>query len=146
MGEVYACFTDSRGQNYELIEGYRDRIKPDWRNMFTPPVQAFSADYLATVAGAQPILKPMFADFDRKKQRFDLRFFHHNLNRMTLRDLGYISKAAGFETLAIIAWPNVADVSQLSCETLAQVQANYPSVTLNDLLARRVWVLLKKPE
>ncbi len=84
--------------------------------------------------------------FRPQEAEVDLRFFHNNLNRMTLRDLRRMCDESGFETISIIEWPTPGDIAEINTETLRQVRANYPGATLNDLLMRRVWVILRKPE
>lgn len=32
--ETFTVFVDSKGNKYDLLEGYRDLIKPGWQNMF----------------------------------------------------------------------------------------------------------------
>ena len=48
--EVFGHFRDSRGHQYPLSDGLRDRLKPDWRKMFEPPVQKSQHISGATIA------------------------------------------------------------------------------------------------
>lgn len=91
-------------------------------------------------------------DFERLVRQYrpseaeqDLRFFHQNLNRMTLADLRSICARVGFQPLAILEWPQRDDLLAIGPDTLDQVRELYPTVTPKDLLCRSVWVALRKP-
>ena len=73
------------------------------------------------------------------------RFYKHNLNRMSLKDLEAYCKNAGFEIIALVDW-KVNNFANLNHTILRQSKANYPTLTINDLLANSVYVLLKKPQ
>jgi len=48
--DVFGHFRDSRGHEYPLIDGLRDRLKPDWRTMFQPPPETSRRVSSATTA------------------------------------------------------------------------------------------------
>ncbi len=72
-------------------------------------------------------------------------FFYHSLNRLTLADLKYYTESAGFEILGLIPWHFKHDLGSIDQTVLNQIKELYPKVTLNDLLSRSIWILLKKP-
>ena len=74
-----------------------------------------------------------------------MRFFTRNLNRMSYADLRRYVREAGLELVAFLPWYNRNDEKRMSRDVLAHVQALYPTVTAEDLLARNVWVVLSKP-
>jgi len=74
------------------------------------------------------------------------RFFTRNLNRMSHDDLRRGAKDAGLELLAFLPWFDRFDERLLDREILESVQALYPAVTAEDLLARDVRVLVGKPD
>jgi SAM-dependent methyltransferase len=73
-------------------------------------------------------------------------FFEHSLNRMTLADLASACERAGFETLARVPWVGRDRLRWLSSDSLARAKQRYPGLTVLDLMADTVWVLLRKPE
>jgi ubiquinone/menaquinone biosynthesis C-methylase UbiE len=73
-------------------------------------------------------------------------FFDHSLNRMTLADLASACERAGFETSALVPWVGRDRLRWLSSDSLAWAQQRYPGLTVLDLMADTVWVLLRKPE
>ena len=75
----------------------------------------------------------------------DLRFYHMNLNRMTLADLRVGCETAGFSILSIVEWPEIGDAPYIDSTVLDQVRRHYPTATLNDLLVRRVWLAAMRP-
>jgi len=48
--DVFGHFQDSRGHEYPLLDGLRDRLKPNWRAMFEPPAQKSQHISEATIA------------------------------------------------------------------------------------------------
>ena len=64
---------------------------------------------------------------------------------MTLADLKVYTESAGFEILELIPWHSKHDLGSIDQTVLNQIRDRYPNVTLNDLLSRSVWILLKKP-
>lgn len=92
-------------------------------------------------------------DFERyvrtyRPQELDvaLRFYHQSLNRMTLADLRHYCETAGFGILALLEWHEKEDFQAVNCTVLSQCQVYYPSASVNDLLSRSIWLLLKKPQ
>ena len=74
-----------------------------------------------------------------------LNFYYKCLNRMTMSELVQYSKEAGFELLDIQCWKNKDDMVTIDEIIVSQCKDIYPSLTINDLLSKIVWVLLKKP-
>jgi SAM-dependent methyltransferase len=74
-----------------------------------------------------------------------LRFFDQSLNRMTLADLRSTVSDAGLELLAAIPWSERTLVARLTPEVLREVRRNYPSATVEDLLATFVAVVVQRP-
>lgn len=74
-----------------------------------------------------------------------LRFFRESLNRVTLADLGAAIEAAGLELLALVPWFDRSLIQRLSAQVLHEVRRNYPSATVEDLLATFVAVVVRKP-
>lgn len=92
------------------------------------------------------------SDFEAYLRRFRpdeadvaLRYYHNNLNRMSFADLRRVCDDCGFKIIAIIEWPDTSGLAEIDATTLRQAQSNYPKVTINDLMARRAWVLVQKP-
>ncbi len=76
----------------------------------------------------------------------DLRFYTRNLNRLTHLDLDRIARSCGYDVLAILPWPSIDDLAQVDVATLRQVRQHHADVSLGDLLARSVWVVLRRPD
>jgi 2-polyprenyl-3-methyl-5-hydroxy-6-metoxy-1,4-benzoquinol methylase len=74
-----------------------------------------------------------------------LRFNREALNRLTLAGLRESIDAAGLELLALIPWVDRKLVADLTPEVLAEVRANHPTATANDLLATFVSVVARRP-
>ena len=74
-----------------------------------------------------------------------LRFFDYNLNRMSFAEVGRICGPVGFEIVDRVEWVNADDLAELDTAALDEVRDYYPTVTIKDLIARRAWVLLRKP-
>lgn len=72
------------------------------------------------------------------------RFYRFNLNRMTLAECGGYARAAGFETLSLLATPDERHRAAATPEILRQVSARYPSATIGDLAAPSIRLLLGK--
>jgi SAM-dependent methyltransferase len=73
-------------------------------------------------------------------------FFEHSLNRMTLADLASACERAGFETSALVPWVGRDRLRWISPDTLAWARQRHPGLTVLDLMADTVWVLLRRPE
>jgi SAM-dependent methyltransferase len=73
-------------------------------------------------------------------------FFDHSLNRMTLADLASACDRAGFETSALVPWVDRDRLRWLSSDSLEWAKQRHPGLTILDLMADSVWVLLRKPE
>ena len=73
------------------------------------------------------------------------RFLDESLNRMTLADLQAAISGSGLELLAVIPWYERALVPRLTPEVLNDVRREYPTATLDDLLATFVAVIARKP-
>jgi len=80
-----------------------------------------------------------------REEEVATRFFTRNLNRMSHADLHAAVSGAGLELLAFLPWYDPFDERHLDRVVLADVQVHHPPVTAEDLLARNVWVLLRKP-
>lgn len=80
-----------------------------------------------------------------KELKVALNFYHESLNRMTIAELMQYSKEVGFEVLDMHCFKRIDALKIIDKSVFDQCQKNYPSVTLNDLLSRTVWILLKKP-
>jgi 2-polyprenyl-3-methyl-5-hydroxy-6-metoxy-1,4-benzoquinol methylase len=75
-----------------------------------------------------------------------LPFFTKSLNRMTLAEAQEYVLGAGFEILAFCPWPSAKDLEEISPDILSQCKRLYPSVTIQDLISRVVWLSLRKPD
>jgi 2-polyprenyl-3-methyl-5-hydroxy-6-metoxy-1,4-benzoquinol methylase len=73
------------------------------------------------------------------------RFYRGSLNRMTQVDLRDAIGAAGLERVAIVPWNQRALLIEATTEVLAEVRANYPRATLEDLLGTFVVVVARQP-
>lgn len=74
-----------------------------------------------------------------------LEFYNNNLNRLTISQLTKISKEIGFEVLDLHAFNTINDLCIIDKTIFNQCKNNYPTLTINDLISRTVWILLKKP-
>jgi 2-polyprenyl-3-methyl-5-hydroxy-6-metoxy-1,4-benzoquinol methylase len=74
-----------------------------------------------------------------------LGFVREALNRLTLAGLDAALRAAGLEVLAVVPWVDRKLVADLTPEVLAEVRANHPTATANDLLATFVSVVARRP-
>ena len=91
------------------------------------------------------------SDFERyiKRHRPDecevaVDFYRNGLNRMTLADLRRCVDRIGFETL-ILSVHRRKGKRFVTRSVLAECQVNYPTLTIDDLVAHNVRVLLRKP-
>ncbi|MFC1499692.1 methyltransferase domain-containing protein [Candidatus Zixiibacteriota bacterium] len=84
--------------------------------------------------------------FRPREEEVALRFFTRNLNRMSHDDMRRSVKEAGLELVTFLPWYDPCDERLLDRDILSSVQALYPSVAAEDMLARNVWVLLRKPD
>lgn len=84
-------------------------------------------------------------EFRPREEEVAMRFFTRNLNRMSHENPRALVQEAGLELVTFLPWYDRFDERHLDREILASVQALYPSVTAEDLLARDVRVLLRKP-
>jgi len=85
-------------------------------------------------------------EFRPREEEVAMRFFTRNLNRMSHDDLHSSIQEAGLELMTFLPWYDPFDERHLDRDVLESVLALYPSVTPEDLLARNVWVLLRKPD
>lgn len=69
--------------------------------------------------------------------------FNRTLNRMTMADLKDTVRNAGFEMR--VFRPITDSTKRIARKVMAQCKANYPSLSMADLLTCCVWFLLKKP-
>ena len=74
-----------------------------------------------------------------------LRFYDESLNRMTIADLSGAIEAAGLEPLAVVPWSQRSLVPLLTPDVLLEVRQNYPTATIEDLLATFVSVVVRRP-
>jgi SAM-dependent methyltransferase len=74
-----------------------------------------------------------------------IRFYEHNLNRLTLTDMKRFAVESGLEPLSIIPWYAKSNLSSIDERTLIQVRGNYGTASVEDLLAGKVWCLFEKP-
>ena len=65
QGRAMGRFEDSRGCSLPLIEGLRDRLKPEWRRMFQPPSEASGAPDNAAAAARLDSRRERVACADR---------------------------------------------------------------------------------
>lgn len=93
------------------------------------------------------------ADYEEYVKRFRPReadmamgVYHNALNRMTHADLKAKALASGLEVVAIVPWPNQEHVKALSEQTFSVAVENYPKLSVLDMVAPFVWVLLRKPK
>jgi SAM-dependent methyltransferase len=70
------------------------------------------------------------------------RFFR-TLNRLTLAELTQVTVSAGFRVIELFA--SAGDWKEVAHAIFVQSKANYPTLTLTDLTANNVWILLEKP-
>jgi SAM-dependent methyltransferase len=74
-----------------------------------------------------------------------LRFYRESLNRMTQADLRAAISGAGLELVALLPWYQRRLLDEAGPTVLAEVRANHPGVTIEDLLATFVVVVARKP-
>jgi SAM-dependent methyltransferase len=65
------------------------------------------------------------------------------INRLTLTELTQVVVNAGFKMIELFA--SVGDWKEVTHTIFVQSKANYPTLTLTDLTANNVWILLEKP-
>jgi SAM-dependent methyltransferase len=73
-----------------------------------------------------------------------LRFYRESLNRMTQADLRAAVAGAGLDLLALLPWYQRRLLDDATPAVLAEVRANYPGATIEDLLATFVVVVARK--
>lgn len=91
------------------------------------------------------------ADFSRyldeirpqEKERA-LSFYRKGLNRMTLHDLKVQIEKSGLELISILPFTKEQHLRMVDEKTLRQSQRHYPNLTLLDLAAPRVFVIVRK--
>jgi SAM-dependent methyltransferase len=86
------------------------------------------------------------AEIRPTEAEYALRFYRESLNRMTLADLRAAISGAGLELVALLPWYQRKLLDTASPELLAEVRANHPGVTIDDLLATFVVVVARKPD
>jgi SAM-dependent methyltransferase len=74
-----------------------------------------------------------------------LRFYRENLNRLALLDLRLAVSHSGLELVALLPWLDRVLVPDLTPQILSEAQRAYPAVTVEDLLATMVSVVVRKP-
>jgi 2-polyprenyl-3-methyl-5-hydroxy-6-metoxy-1,4-benzoquinol methylase len=72
----------------------------------------------------------------------EYRFFR-TINRFTISQLAEIATAAGFEIIEVFA--PVSGWDKVTGAIYREARRNYPNVSLADLTATNVWLLLRKP-
>ena len=90
-----------------------------------------------------------YVDQFRKDEALqDLSFYNNNLNRMTIPGLLRMTKEAGFDLMEIIKWSNTKLIPDIlnDPQIYAQCRENYSTVTLDDLITDKIWLLLRKKE
>jgi len=80
-----------------------------------------------------------------KELKVALNFYHESLNRMTIAELMQYSKEVGFEVMDMHCFKCVDNLRVIDKIMFEQCKNIYPSVTLNDMVSRIIWVLLRKP-
>lgn len=73
----------------------------------------------------------------------EYRFFR-TINRLTIAELTQVAVNAGFKIIELFA--PTADWKEVTHSIFVQSKTNYPTLTLTDLTATNIWLLLKKPE
>jgi hypothetical protein len=73
------------------------------------------------------------------------RFYRESLNRMTLADLRAAISQARLEPLAIVPWFDRSLIKRMPSTAVADVQSNYSTATVEDLLATFVVVIARRP-
>lgn len=92
-------------------------------------------------------------DFDRYKAQYhsdevDLAKirFYRTINRMTISDFKEYAIMSGFEIVEfVVTGRGLETLEDIDLGFFKQCRENYPSVTINDIIGDRIWVLLKKP-
>ncbi len=79
-----------------------------------------------------------------EKADIAMSFYNNGINRMTIHDLKSYSNTAGFEILSLIEYPKEQHLRMMNKSILEMAKANYPTVTLNDLITTKIIVVLKK--
>ena len=72
----------------------------------------------------------------------EYRFFR-TMNRLTLVELTQVAVSAGFQVIELFT--SAGDWKEVIHSIFVQSKANYPTLTLTDLTASNVWILLEKP-
>jgi SAM-dependent methyltransferase len=86
--------------------------------------------------------------FRKDEASQDLSFYNNNLNRMTIRDMMSMTEKAGFDIIEILKWsstkliPDILNDPQIYC----QCRENYSTITLDDLITEKIWMLLRKKD
>ncbi len=91
------------------------------------------------------------ADFEKyvshlrplEKER-SVSYFSNGLNRMTLADLKFQYKKAGFQNINILPFTKEQHVRMVNQEILEQTQVHYPNLTMLDLVAPKVIIIATK--
>jgi len=67
---------------------------------------------------------------------------------MTIPGLLRMTKEAGFDLMEIIKWSNTKLIPDIlnDPQIYAQCRENYSTVTLDDLITDKIWLLLRKKE
>ena len=73
-----------------------------------------------------------------------LRFYRESLNRMTLADLRAAVAGANLELLALVPWFDRSLLPGVPPDAVDEVRRNYPTATLDDLLATFVTVVARR--
>ncbi len=91
------------------------------------------------------------ADFEKFNEKFQpqwmkpaLSFYFNGINRMTQCDFIKYTNDSGLELLSLIQYPKEQYVRMVNKQILDMAQANYPNLTLNDLISQRIIAIHQK--
>jgi hypothetical protein len=144
----FAGFIDEKCNEFKLVEGLRDAVKPGWQWVLHPDKDELPNEREA-LAGLHVLLGSR--DFERYLARFRpaeveraMNFYRGSLNRMTIGDIERHSTEAGLKTLAFIPFTEKAHAEFLAASVFRIARENYPTLTIQDLSAPFVPVVQAK--
>ena len=73
-------------------------------------------------------------------------FYHHCLNRMTIKDLKDACNDTGFDVLALCAWQDESNLAVIDHTIMEQCKKLKANITIEDLISPRIWILMQKPK
>tara|TARA_Y100001968_G_scaffold303757_1_gene318194 strand:+ start:6840 stop:7967 length:1128 start_codon:yes stop_codon:yes gene_type:complete len=75
-----------------------------------------------------------------------LKFFHKNLNRLTIKTLQSYLQTIGFEIILLLPWVDKDHFKRIDINIVNDCKNLYPDVQITDLISPSIWLIIKKPE